>query len=385
MSKLRIEAKALRDWAVDKALPFWAETAIDPEGGFYEDLDLSARPNLNAVRRVRVQARQVYVYALATERGWFDGQDIAERTFDFMIDKGLSPDGNAGFVHLIHPDYSVKSDRRDFYDHAFYLLSCAWMHRVFKTPKALTLARDIRAMMQSKMSSPYGGWAECVPDGQHALTPRRQNPHMHFLEASMALYDATQDVTHLDDAKAVFHLFTKHFYDVEHVFIREFFTDSWTRLSGEKGGSAEPGHAAEWVWLLWEFEKRTGLSTERYAHALYATCIKPDIFLNDEEFYDGTHIRKTKRLWVQTELIKAHLAQIERGVTLSKEPLENTQLAKDMAAKAIAKFRTVYLNSNGTWIDQIDENGKPCAKTVPTSTFYHILCMISEAVRISDL
>lgn len=379
MTDLKTESKKLREWAIEKALPFWAQNAIDAQGGFYEDLTLSGVPNINAIRRVRVQARQVYVYAIATELGWYDGKKTAEQTFDFMCEKGLSPDGKDGFVHLIHPDYSIKSDRRDFYDHAFYLLSCAWMYRVFKTPKALDVADQIRDMMDTKMTSEFGGWTECVPDGDQAMHPRRQNPHMHFLEASMALYDATQNPLYLEDAKTVFELFKAQFFDSESVFIREFFEDNWKRLDGERGDSAEPGHAAEWVWLLWEFEKRTGISTQDYASALYKTCVRPEIFLNDEENFDRTPKRQTKRLWVQTELIKAHLAQAERGVTDAREG----------AARAIKKFRTLYLNPDltpeGTWIDQIDVDGTPCAKTIPTSTFYHIICMIAEAVRVSDL
>jgi len=375
MTDLKTQSQHLRNWAIDKALPFWAENAIDAQGGFYEDLTLSRVPNIDAVRRVRVQARQIYVYAFASELGWFDGKEIAERTFKFMCDKGLSPDEKPGFVHLIHADYSVKSDRRDFYDHAFYLLSCAWMHRVFKAPSALEVAADIRDMMETKMTSAFGGWTECVPDEGQNLLPRRQNPHMHFLEASMALYDGTLNDIYLQDAHTVFNLFKAYFYDAEHVFVREFFEDNWARLDGALGDSAEPGHAAEWVWLLWEFEKRTGVSTQEYANALYETCVRPEVFLSDEEDFDGSPKRETKRLWVQTELIKAHLAQIERGYPD----------ASQHAAIAIKRFREVYLNEDGTWVDQIDAEGKPCADTIPTSTFYHIFCMITEAVRLSKI
>lgn len=375
MTDLKTESAQLRKWAIEKALPYWASNAIDDHGGFYEDLTLSGDPNINAIRRVRVQARQIYVYALASDLGWYDGQKIARNTFDFMCDKGLSPDGKPGFIHLIHPDYTIKSDRRDFYDHAFYLLSCAWMHKVFQTPEALKIADQIRHMMNTEMVSEFGGWKECVPSSVHALFPRRQNPHMHFLEASMALYDATKDSLYLEDAKTVYALFEAHFFDAENIFIREFFEENWNRIDGERGDSAEPGHAAEWVWLLWEFEKRTGVSTKNYANALYKTCLRSEVFLSDEENFDGSPKRQTKRLWVQTELIKAHLAQVERGVVSAR---------KD-AALTIKKFRSVYLRPEGTWIDQINADGEPCATTIPTSTFYHIMCMIAEAVRIAGL
>lgn len=373
MTDLKTEAQALKRWAIDAALPFWAENGRDQNGGFYEDLDLQNQPLTQSIRRVRVQARQIYVYAMATEKGWFEGTKLIRDTFDFMCKYGLSPDGKDGFVHRINPDYSIFSARRDFYDHAFYLLSCAWMHRLTKDPRAMQVADHIQTLLSTQMKSETSGWLECVPAAEEDQFPRRQNPHMHFLEASMALYDATGKALHLNHSKIVFELFSKHFYGKDPVFIREFFNDDWTPVKGALGATAEPGHAAEWVWLLWEFEKRTGLSTKAPAQALYQSGLRPDIFLNDEEERGGDIRRATKRLWVQTELIKSHLAQLERGDVG----------AGQRAANTIKAFRETYLQADGTWIDQINAQGQPCAKTIPVSSFYHILCMISEADRLT--
>lgn len=375
MSRLHTQARALKEWAIDAALPFWAGIPIDENGGYFEHLAMDGTANTDVIRRVRVQARQVYSYAQAHHLGWFDGCNIAEQTFDFMCDTGLSPDDAPGFVHLINPDYSVNNAKRDFYDHAFYLLSCAWLYRVTRAPKALSVANDIRKLITGQMASPHGGWIESLPPPAPPLPARRQNPHMHFLEASMALYDTLGDAKYLHDAKAVFALFEAHFFDREHHFIREFFNDDWTIISGELGHTREPGHAAEWVWLLLEYQRRTGIDTSEYANVIYATLDTPNLFLNDEEHYDRTPRRATKRLWCQTELIKAHLAQTERGHTGSA----------DKAADIIAEFRNIYLRDNGTWMDQIDANGAPCATTIPTSTFYHIMCMIEVADRVSRL
>ena len=105
---LRKSALALRAWMMDEALPFWAENARDERGGFCEDLSRKKLPNWNAVRRLRVQARQIYTYSLAHELGWFDGLPVADTTLNFMLEQGFMPDEQQGFIHLLKPDMKIK-------------------------------------------------------------------------------------------------------------------------------------------------------------------------------------------------------------------------------------------------------------------------------------
>ena len=57
-------------WLEVEALPIWWSFGADHvHGGFQENLQETLRPTA-ANRRARVQARQVFVYALAGERGW---------------------------------------------------------------------------------------------------------------------------------------------------------------------------------------------------------------------------------------------------------------------------------------------------------------------------
>ena len=368
---LHIQATALRDWLCGSALPFWVRTAIDYRGGWYEDLALDGTPNADKIRRMRVQARQIYVYALADKMGWYPGKEIIRATFDFMTEYGLEVGDKPGFLHLLTADCGPEDESRDFYDHAFYLLGCGWAYHVTGDPKMLDTGHKVADFIDT-LASPEGGWREGIPEN----TPRRQNPHMHFLEASMTWHDITGDPRWMAYADQVYALFETHFFDPENHVIREFFEDDWSLAKGDLGDTAEPGHAAEWIWLLWLYEQRSGQDTYAYADKLYQRLLSfGDGFQNDEETPDGTPRRATKRLWVQTELIKAHLAQAARGVGG----------AADEAAKTIEDFMKVYLREDGTWIDQIDEDGAPIAKTIPVSTFYHIACMIFEAGDVTGL
>ncbi|WP_371397188.1 AGE family epimerase/isomerase [Fretibacter rubidus] len=368
------ETDALLSWLRDAALPFWAEMAIDSKGGFFEDLALDGTPNTDAVRRVRVQARQIFVYANAHKAGWYDSTAILDRLYDFLMTYGYRPDGAAGFVHRIGPDYTVTDAKRDLYDHAFYLLACASLmgcDGATKHDEAAALTDTLLDFIDVEMGA-CTGWTEGVP----AVLPRRQNPHMHLFETSMALYDVTGESRFMDRAARIYRLFTDHFFDADNHIIREFFDNDWTYADGALGQTAEPGHACEWVWLLGQYEARSGVDTRCYADALYARAFENGgVFLNDEEDVNDAVRRDTKRLWVQTEVIRAHLAQMEYG---NKD-------AQDKAVAAMAAFRESYLNPNGTWNDQFDGAGGMIATTIPTSTFYHIYGMITEAVRIKSL
>jgi hypothetical protein len=59
-----------RRTAVEKALPLWAGAGYDERrGGFQERLNPDGSPDLTAPRRLRVQVRQIYVYAHAAVLG----------------------------------------------------------------------------------------------------------------------------------------------------------------------------------------------------------------------------------------------------------------------------------------------------------------------------
>ncbi len=352
----------LKAWVIDRALPLWAERGQRGDGSWVEHLHLDGTPDLSAERRWRVLARQIYVYAEATRLGWYGGEDIARRTYEHMR--------KTGYVQRVTSKGQVTERRRDLYDHAFYLLASAALYRLTGEAQYLSAADDILETLDIEFAHENGGWRE-TPRG---LLPRRQNPHMHLLEASLYLFSETRKAKHLSYAKRVYDLFAAHFFDTSHHTIREFFNEDWSLLKGEKGRTAEPGHGMAWVWLLRQFEKQSGVSTRDYQDKLYNRAVaERGWFLNDEEGISGNIRRESKRLWVQTEVIKAHLAMVERGVPGSG----------DMAAAMIDGLFGAYLKDDGTWCDQINACGAAMATTIPVSTFYHILCMAAEAERVS--
>ena len=363
-SALKESALRMRNWVIDKALPLWAERAQHKSGRWVEHLHLDGTPDLSADLRWRVLARQIYVYAEATRWNWYDGTEIARQTYEHMR--------KTGYVQRVDAAGEVTERRRDLYDHAFFLLASISLYRLTKEPQYLAAVEEICEALDTEFKHPKGGWKE-TPRG---ALPRRQNPHMHLLEAFLYLYNETKDPKHLAYCEEIISLFKAHFFDAENNIIREFFTEDWRYAAGELGTTAEPGHAMEWIWLLYRYEFSSGRSTQIWREALYENALKQrGYFLNDEEDVNGRIRRETRRLWVQTEVIKAHLTMAENGVAGSA----------DMAAAFIDGLFETYLKPDGTWCDQTNACGGEIATTIPVSTFYHIACMAFEAERVSEL
>jgi mannose/cellobiose epimerase-like protein (N-acyl-D-glucosamine 2-epimerase family) len=358
---------------IEHSLPLWSGAGWDPvAGGFVERLDIEGRADCAAPRRVRVQARQIYCFAKAARMGWYpEGREIAMKGLDYLLAKAKSPDGRPGFVHLLDSDGSTMNAMRDSYDHAFVLLALSTVFQLGKDAQVRNEIGSLLAFIDRDLRSPNGGFIEGIP----ATMPRRQNPQMHLFEAMIATFDATSDPVFQNRAGELYSLFVANLYDPRRQVLGEYFEEDWSRIEPV---SVEPGHQAEWVWLLKGFERITGCPTARHRSQLLASGLRycDDVTgcLFDEGDADGNIRKFTRRCWPQTEIAKAWIAQAEAG-----EPG-----AADQARKALARLYRHYLRHPvlGGWYDQFDRDGRSLVDSIPASSFYHILCAIAEADRV---
>jgi mannose/cellobiose epimerase-like protein (N-acyl-D-glucosamine 2-epimerase family) len=364
---------ALRTLMIEHSLPLWAREGWDASrGGFVERLDPEGRADQLAPRRVRVQARQIYSYALAAQLGWYpQGREIAMKGLDYLLAKAKSPDGRPGFVHLLDHDGRVLNPLRDTYDHAFVLLALATAYELSGDARIREEMDSLVAFLDSGLRSPHGGFIEGIP----AALPRRQNPQMHLFEAMIAAFDATHDPAYQNRAGDLFGLFVASLYDARRQALGEYFEEDWSRIEPLV---VEPGHQAEWVWLLKGFERITGCPTGRYRAQLLSSALRfgddATGCLIDEGDVEGKVRKSTRRLWPQTEIAKAWIAQAEAG-----EPG-----AEDQARDALVRLHRHYLNHpvSGGWYDQFDHAGRSLVDAIPASSFYHVICAIAEAERV---
>jgi mannose/cellobiose epimerase-like protein (N-acyl-D-glucosamine 2-epimerase family) len=360
----------LKALVIEHALPLWSGQGWDrTTGGFIDRLDPDGRADREAPRRVFVQARQIYCFAKAAQIGWYpQGAEIALKGLEHLLAKAKSPDGRPGFVHTLAPDGAVLDPLRDSYDHAFVLLALASVYALDRDAQVRAEIDALLSFLDTQLRSPNGG----VLEGRPASMPRRQNPQMHLFEAMIAAFDATHDIMFQQRAGEFFALFLANFYDKQKQVLGEYFEDDWSRIEPV---SVEPGHQAEWVWLLKGFERITGCPTGKFRGELLTStlryCEESTGCLVDEGDAVGNIKRHSRRLWPQAEIAKAWIAQAEAGEVDAAE----------QARAALSRLERHYLRHPvaGGWYDQFDRDGRSLVATIPASSFYHVLCATVEA------
>ena len=366
---VRTAAQFMEAWMREQALPLWAVSGFDAEAGrFEEGLTFDGRPRPEVPIRLLVQARQIFVYALAERRHWYAGAGaLAERAFASMRRDYFRRDGGDGWVSSIARDGTVIDSTRDLYAHAFVLLAVAAHVRATGRQEELALAHETLAFLDREMTAPLGGgYVEALP---MRPGPRRQNPHMHLFEALLALWECSGDRVFLDRAEDMFQLFASRFFQAGQGVLLEYFDEALSPAAGI-GPIVEPGHHFEWCWLLRRYERGTGqgrieaIVDRLYEHANRAG-FDADGLIVDEVHPDGTITRASRRLWPVTEAIKCNLAEALGGRAGSLE--------RAVALTDALHRRFLGQAPRGGWVDRLGDDGLPLVDFMPATSLYHLV------------
>lgn len=352
-------------WLHNQALPLWASAGIDLSGpGAWEALDHDARPLTTRPRRLRVMPRQTFVFAQAARDGAGEYLPLAQALFDIAMTRGIEP-ATGNLAALLSPGGAILSAPHDLYDLAFMHLAAAALI------EAGTDTGDALAWLDAALARLVAprGWLET--DG--ARLPRRQNPHMHLFEAMTELYRVTGAAHYRQAAEECLGLFRNVFLQPDGR-IFEYFAADWGPHDGAQG--VEPGHMAEWIWLLDRFEQATGQASDVDIAAIFAQVLTGrdrSGLLRDSMLPLAT----TRRLWPQTEFLKASLVLARRGVPLHQGADPDTILA--------ALF-SEYLDTPvpGGWYDKRAEDGALLSTDMPSSTFYHLYVALRAYIGAAD-
>ena len=303
-----------RDWLFARALPLWVGAGRDAPGlGFHERLSLAGLPTGVPFKRLRVQARQIYSFSQAALLGWPHGLDAARDSHAFITRHAARPDGS--WARTIGPEGGVLDAAADLYDLAFVLFALAWFFRATGEQQAVAQARQTVAWICAHMRGPVAGFLNTLPVEPG---PRQQNPHMHLLEAALALFEATGEAAFADLAHELVTVFRDRLFDRATGTLGEFFSSTLGPAAGEDGDHVEPGHQFEWVWLLEQCDRLLGTDTVAEAEALYRFAethgyVGDTGLVVDVLGRDGRPRKSATRLWPQTEALKAHAVMRRRG------------------------------------------------------------------------
>lgn len=376
-SQLLEEAKRLRRWLDQDALPLWWKVgAGKPDGGFYERIGQDAKPMLGDNRRARVQPRQAYCYAAAGQKGW-NGDwrkavDHGLHWFDqvFRLENGL-------YGNLADASGKLTDPTFDFYNQAFALFAAAQTAFVFpeRRDEMQMRALGILQVLERDYAHPAIGFEEANPPRE----PLCSNPHMHFFEAMLAWEVVDPDGPWRELADEVASLAMEKFIDPQSGGLREFFDHNWAPMPGDKGRIMEPGHQFEWAWLLTRWGKlrkdNDAISKAKRLFEIgekYGICARRKVAVMS--LHDDFSVHDPlARLWPQTEWLKAavRLACVTHG--------EERYRYLSSAVRAIGALQP-FLDTpiSGLWFDKWPHDAPMIDEPAPASTFYHIVCAIYE-------
>ncbi len=364
----------------EELLPLWHERGLDRErGGFHDCLTLELEPRPEPHKRLLVQARQLWVFSHVARLG---GPEFclgaARHGYRFL--QKYRDDRHGGWYLTATPEGQPANRRKDTYVHAFVLLALTEYARATGESGPLEEAATTFELMQRHLGHPTaGGFYEAA---QEDWTPlggaRRQNPHMHLLEALLSLHSATGGAGTLEVARDLVALFRDRFFDRGSGALAEHFDEDWRRAEGEPGELVEPGHQFEWVWLLHaaaEVDPSLRLKGEteqlfRFADAYGVDREAGGVY--DAIDRDGRVLRAAKRLWPQTEYVQARAARVlAGGGAAEREALE----------QALAHCFERYVRPGGGWHEQLDREGRVISQELRATSVYHIVQALTDAVR----
>ncbi len=346
-------------WLGEAALPLWAGAGVDRAHGLFQTaLTVDGRP-VDAPRRARAQARQVFVFASAAAAGYgADWLAVARAGYGPFLAHFRRPDGL--FLRRIHADGTPLDQDADVYDQAFALLAMAALQVADPGSGDYVgdAARTLGALQARR--APAGGFEET---GAH---PFQANCHMHLFESALA-WEAAGEASWAAISDEIAGLATGRFIDPRTGALREFFDAEWRALEGE-GGLVEPGHQFEWAWLLERWGRARGdagaLAAARrlFETGLKGVDAKRQVAVN--ALWDDFSVRDgAARLWPQTEHLKAALVL-------------GTQVQALTAAQGLAQYLDVP--ARGAWRDKLQPDGTFVDEPAPATSFYHLTVAILE-------
>lgn len=354
------DAAWVRPW-LDDAFARWWDAGWDHEhGGFFDKLEQDARP-FAGDKRVRVQTRQVFVYAQAAQLGWNGPWRQAVEEGLRYIERFRRSDGL--FRRTVSREGAPADDSADLYDQAFVLFALAAAHEALGRPEALRRsAEDLLSRLVERAGHSGGRGFREIDGGDGAL---RSNPQMHLLEALLAWQAAAPGGAFEKSARGIVALAADRLIDPATGAVGEYYDDDWCFLPDARGAVREPGHQFEWAYLLDHADRLLG--TDHRAQATRLAAFGAAYGIRDGRAIfsldaTGAPTDVSSRLWAQTERLRTAvlLPEAAGGEAAVAESLQWIRRMLDTPV-------------GGLWFDRVADDGAILNEPAPASSFYHLI------------
>ena len=358
----------LKRWLLEAAYPLWFSKGVDrARGGFHEGLTPSGDP-LEAPRRARVQARQVFAFSQAPSLGWNVGTAATVVLgVEYFLACYKRPDGL--FRTVVSSDGTPLDDSALLYDQAFALLALASALAADRgTVDCALEARQLWSTLQKHLKRRGAGFDR----DESRTAPLCSNPHMHLFESTLA-WSRARGGAWKERADALGELALASLIDPATGWAHEYFGADWRPLPGLEGRVVEPGHQYEWAWLLLSWDSGQRVSVRNSAlrlielgerHGVHRG-VAVNALLDDGSLHD-----ENARLWPQTERLRAAAL----AARLTGDP-RYWQIA---LSAADGLLRYLATPCEGLWFDSLQSSGQFASAPANAGTLYHIVGAIME-------
>ena len=302
---------------VEDILAFYEPNVLDPAGGFFQHFLDDGSVYDHETRHLVSSTRFVFNYANAfLQTGRDHYRDWAAHGLTYLETHHLTDQGH--YLWQRRGDI-VEDGRAMAYGHAFVILAAAWAMRVDIADARGVLDRCWHFMETHFYEPEHGAYADERDESLVRLDGYRgQNANMHTVEALIAAYESTGDITFLERADSVALKFTVDLAATADGQVWEHYATGWShdwKYNIDKPDDLfkpwgfQPGHQVEWAKLLLQIDAHRPADWHlQTATSLYAAAMRNGW---DEDHGglvygyapNGSFADATKYFWVQAEAI----------------------------------------------------------------------------------
>ena len=302
---------------VEDILAFYEPNVLDPAGGFFQHFLDDGSVYDHETRHLVSSTRFVFNYANAfLQTGRDHYRDWAAHGLKYLETHHLTEQGH--YLWQRRGDI-IEDGRAMAYGHAFVILAAAWAMRVDITDARGVLDKCWHFMETHFYEPEHGAYADERDESLVRLDGYRgQNANMHTVEALIAAYESTGDITFLERADSVARKFTVDLAAAADGQVWEHYATGWShdwKYNIDKPDDLfkpwgfQPGHQVEWAKLLLQIDAHRPADWHLHtAIALFDAAMRNGW---DEDHGglvygyapDGSFADATKYFWVQAEAI----------------------------------------------------------------------------------